>query len=350
MPMRSRIKSCTLAIVSMCGLLLFVVSGPSVHAQDLTNRSVTVLSAQPSATTRHTFRFTYNTIATLGSVVLDYCENSPLLSYPCNAPAGLDVSSATLSAQTGNVGFSIDGVNSTANKLVLTRVPVGALSTPSSYTFDNIVNPSTASTTEYVRITTHATADGSGPYTDNGTVAFATSIGFSVGAFVPPFLRFCVGLTVAPDCSSTSGDSIDLGTLSASHASSAQSQFSTGTNDSSGYVIHILGTTMTSGNNIITPIGSPAPSFPGNSQFGINLRANISPQVGEESSGVGTGVPTANYGTPNFYMFQNGDAIASSNLPSDFNRMTTSYVVNVKGDQPPGVYSTTLTYVATVQF
>ena len=30
--------------------------------------------------------------------------------------------------------------------------------------------------------------------------------------------------------------------------------------------------------------------------------------------------------------------------------MTVSYVVNVAAAQPPGVYSTTLTYLATVQF
>jgi hypothetical protein len=30
--------------------------------------------------------------------------------------------------------------------------------------------------------------------------------------------------------------------------------------------------------------------------------------------------------------------------------MTVSYLVNVPSNQPPGVYATTITYVATVQF
>lgn len=348
--MRSRIKSCALAIVLMFGLIAWAASDTTVQAQTLTNRSITVISAQPSVTTRHVLQFTYITVGTVGSVVFEYCDNSPLLAYPCNASAGLNVSSATLSAQSGNTGFSVDGVNTTANKLVLTRVPAGNLGVPSSYTFDNVTNPSTSNQTQYVRITTYPTNNGSGPYTDNGSVAFATSVGFSVGAFVPPYLRFCVGLTVASDCSTTSGDSIDIGILSASHASSAQSQFATGTNDPSGYVIYVLGTTMTSGNNVIPRLNNPSPSVAGTSQFGINLRSNTSPSVGQESSGIGTGIPTANYGAQNLFTFADGDTIAFSNLPSDFNRMTASYLVNVRNDQPPGIYSATLTYVATVQF
>jgi len=262
----------------------------------------------------------------------------------------LDLTPATLSSQTGNTGFGVDAIDTTANRLVLSRAPAASTATPSEYVITGFNNPSVPSSTEFIRIATYATADGSGSFTDNGSVAYATTNPFLVGAFVPPFLRFCVGITVASNCSSASGNSIDLGDLSASHASSAQSQFAAGTNDTSGFSIYSLGTTMTSGNNVIPQLNSPSPSIAGTSQFGINLRANSSPSVGQEPSGTGSAAPTANYATPNSYMFSDGDSIAASTLPTDFNRMTVAYLVNVSAGQSPGIYSTTLTYMAVVQF
>ncbi len=319
-------------------------------AQQLSLRSVAVSTASISAPTTHDFKFTYVTAGSVGSVAFEYCDNSPLPDQPCNAPSGLDLTSATMSSQSGNTGFAIDVVNTTANKLVISRLPAAAVLAPSEYVFTGFSNPSGPARTQFIRIFTYPTADGSGPYTDNGSVAYATTDPFLVGAFVPPFLSFCVGITVASNCSSASGNSIDLGDLSSSHASSAQSQFATGTNDPSGFNIYALGTTMTSGNNVIPQLNSPSPSVAGTSQFGINLRANSSPSVGQDPSGTGSGTPTANYNIPNSYMFSDGDNIATSALPSDFNRMTVAYLVNVSGGQSPGIYSTTLTYMAVVQF
>jgi hypothetical protein len=107
---------------------------------------------------------------------------------------------------------------------------------------------------------------------------------------------------------------------------------------------------MTSGNNTITALSSPTPSLPGISQFGINLRDNSSPQVGEEPAGPGTAAPAPDYNIPNFFTFRPGDTIASSSLSTEFNRLTVSYVANVSADQPVGVYSTTITYLAVAQF
>jgi hypothetical protein len=107
---------------------------------------------------------------------------------------------------------------------------------------------------------------------------------------------------------------------------------------------------MTSGNNIIPSLPLPTASLPGTGQFGINLRANLIPTVGQDPVGLGTGSPSANYDIPNRYTFNDGDNISSSALTSDYNRMTVSYLVNVPKGQAPGIYSTTMTYVATVQF
>jgi hypothetical protein len=329
--------------------MFFIGSGLG-SAIDLNLRSVTISSAVPSAVTTHTFRFSLPTTNDVGSIVLEYCDNSPIIYVGCGPPAGLDASAATLSSQSGNVGFSIDAADSTASKIVLSRPAIPGTLVPNTYVFDNITNPSAPGETTYVRLSTYASSDGSGPFIDKGAVAFAVQSIFTVGTYVPPFVRLCVGITVAPDCSSFLGDRVDLGILSSAHANAGQSQFAIGTNDPNGYNVYALGTTMTSGNNVIAAAANPVPSFPGTPQFGINLRANLLPPVGQDPVGLGTGVPTTNYNIPNRFVFNDGDTISSSPLSSDYNRMTVSYLVNVPKSQTPGVYATTVTYLGTVQF
>jgi hypothetical protein len=321
-----------------------------VNAATIEDRSVVVGSGQVSANTTEDIRFTLPSSDNVGSLVFQYCSNTPLFNFPCAPPAGLDITGATINSQSGNTGFSIDSADTTANHLVLSRLPSAIVTTPNEYILANTINPSTAGSTVYIRISSQASQDGSGPAIDTGAVAFAVQSIFNVYAFVPPFLKLCVGITVAPDCSAMFGDSIDLGTLSSSIANTGQSQYATATNDPNGYVVFALGTTMTSGNNTIPALSLPAASFPGTGQFGINLRANLIPAVGQDPVGLGTGIPAASYNIPNRFLFNNGDSISSSSLPSNYNRMTVSYIVNVPKSQPAGIYSTNITYVATVEF
>jgi hypothetical protein len=327
-----------------------IVRGGKTAASIMFNRSVVISTGTPSAVATHSFRFDIPTNTTIGSMVFEYCSNTPDFFEACTAPAGLDLSAANLVSQTGNSGFSIDNSSSTPNKIVLTRPPSAGNAVPSSYIFDNITNPSAAGTATYVKISTHNTIDGSGPWQDNGAVAFATQNIFNVGAYVPPFLKLCVGISVAPDCSTMSGDSVDFGDLSKTQARFGQSQFATATNDPSGYIIFADGTTMTSGNNTIPALANPTASFPGSGQFGFNLRANLVPAVGQDPVGLGTAAPTANYNTPNRFTFIPGDSITTANLPSNYNRMTVSYIVNIPASQTAGIYVTTINYIATVQF
>jgi len=322
----------------------------TASALNLIPRSIEISTAEPSAIAAQLFQFTYASTSSIGSVVFNYCDNSPLFDEPCSAPPGLNVLAASLDSQTGNTGFSIDGVNSTSSRIVITRAPAGTLATASSYSFSGIINPSTPGSAQYVRISTHATADGTGPETDRGAVAFYILTPFQVGAFVPPFLSMCAAITVAIDCSSGAGDQIDLGTLVTSQARTATSQFSGATNSITGLGVYTLGPTMTSGNNIITALSTATPSFPGFSQFGINMRDNASPDIGSNPDGSGTATPALGYNTPNFYRYQPGGIIASSTNPTDYTRMTVSYIININANQRPGVYATTVTYLGLGQF
>ncbi len=327
-----------------------IIQNYRVGAAELLLRNISVSSGLPGVVTTHNYSFTIQSVAPLGSIAFLYCENTPVAFQPCDSPVGLDLSGAVLSTQTGNTGFIIDTVNSTANKLIITRAAAAGAPVASTYSFSGIINPTNAPHSEFIQLSTYSSTDGTGAVLDVGSVAYAVNQALDVSAYIPPFLNFCVGVTVALDCTSTVGDSIDVGIISKTAANSASSQFSTATNDPSGYVVYALGNTMTSGNNIIPALSFPLPSVAGSSQFGLNLRSNTSPSIGQEPFGVGTGLPTLNYNFPNFYTYNSGDAIASSTLSSDYTRMTVSYLINAAGPQPPGVYSTTLTYLATVSF
>jgi hypothetical protein len=330
----------------LCAYLLPLKS----HALHLQNHSVQVSTAIIGATASHDFQFTYPSTSNVGSIIFWYCDGGALLPMACNAPTGLNLSGASLASQTGNTGFSIDAVHSTANKIVLTRAASAGTTVASTYNFNNIVNPTTANATTYVRIATYPTTDATGPDNDDGAVAFATISPFQIGAFVPPFIKLCVGITVAQDCSTASGNSIDLGILATNVTKAATSEFAAGTNSISGYNIFTLGNTMTSGNNTIPAMNLATTSKTGASQFGLNLRANTNPAVGADIQGPGTATVQAGYNSSNTFKFQNGDVIAQTIKPSDFNKMTASYIVNISPVQASGVYATTITYLAVGEF
>lgn len=322
---------------------------PAALAARLENRSVQIGTSEANAVTNHTFSFTVPTAGVVGSVVFEYCSNTPLFELTCNPPSGLDVSGALIDSQTGIAGFSVHGATN-SNRLVITRPPA-AVSAPQAavYSFDNIVNPDYENLPTYIRISTYASDDGTGPATDIGAVVFVITREFTVEAFVPPFLTFCAAITVSSDCTVASGNFINLGELSKTSARFSTSQFAGATNDPGGYSTYLAGSTLASGVNTIPALTSPGASVPGTSQFGLNLVANSNPGVGQNRTGGGTAVPSIGFGTPNQFQFNEG-IIASTANSTNFNVFTASYIVNVSDSQKPGIYTTTMTYIATAAF
>lgn len=318
-------------------------------AADLLNRRVTIGTSQPSEITTHAFSFTLNSSSSIGSVEFEYCDNSPAIGGPCVPPPGLDVSSVNLINQTGETGFSIHPATNT-NRIVLTRAPAAAAAQPVAYDFSNVVNPSDQPQTVYVRLSTFASDDATGPRTDAGAVVFYITVDLSVTGFVPPYLTFCAGVTVAANCSTSTGSSIDFGELLRTLPSVATSQYAASTNDPGGYSVSVHGNTMTSGNNLIPALGANDNSTVGTSQYGLNLRQNNSPTIGSNPQGSGTGVVAPGYNAANSFRFNSGETLSYSDLPTEFNRFTVSYLVNVSQAQLPGVYVTTMTYVAIADF
>lgn len=333
--------------------LLLAVGLLSTHrafGAQITSRSLMVGSSHPGAVnTAYDFKFTIPASEQVDSIELSVCGNSALVEDPCIAPTGFDASGAVISSQTGLGGFILSP-SSDANNLILTHAP-GNIMGPAavSITFTGITNPAAADT-YYAKIFTFTTTDASGPYTDFGAMAFAINPNFSVSAEVPPYLIFCQGVTITGfDCGTAAGDQIDLGQLSSAVPSVGSSQFLTATNAGSGYTVRVSGITMTSGNNVI-PAVTGTFSQTGVSQFGLNLRSNSNPVIGQEPVGPGVAVPMPAYNIANKFRFVDGDIMAHASGVDDYKKFTVSYLVNVSKDQPPGVYSTTLTYICLANF
>lgn len=336
------------------GLMLFIVVLNSISdttSAILTRRSVTTGSSLPSVVTSHTYQFDILGIPFIGSFAFEYCSNSPLPEAPCVAPSGLDTSAATLTTQLGILGFTIHPNTAlTQNRIIITRVASVAVPGTVNYSFANIINPDGSSATIYVRISAYTSIDASGLDFDEGSVTFSIQNPLTITLIVPPYLAMCSGVTVAVDCSTTNGSTIDLGELSKTSPTTGETQFAVATNSINGYTASIQGSTMTAGNRIIASMPAQSPSAVGVNQFGINLRANTTPSVGQNVAGVGTGVVNTQYNTPNQFKFNDGDALASSVLPTEWNRFTISYLVNVANGQPAGRYATTMTVIATTTF
>ncbi|MCU1441831.1 MAG: hypothetical protein JWP85_2828 [Rhodoglobus sp.] len=321
----------------------------SAQALRFEQRGLYMNSSTPGATTFYTLSFRYMSPAIVGSVDMQYCID-PIPYHPCVAPPGLDVSHAVISSQTGETGFSIS--TQTSNHIVISRTPTLMASGDSSYKFDNIVNPTDTNQSFSVRLRSHGSDDATGPQIDFGSVKGQVVNGIEIQTQVPPMLIFCLAEAVDNDCA-TSNDNYytDMGQLKADSTLTAQSQMMVGTNATAGFAITANGTPMAAGTSVIDAPSTPTVSKQGTNQFGINLVANSSPAVGSDPNGVyANAVPAVDYGIPNQYKFVSGDVVAYSPNVTLMKKFTVSYVVNSREDLRPGVYSTTITYIASGRF
>lgn len=336
------------------GILLFIVffnaATPIVAAKRLQERSLYMDSAVPGATTSYRVTFQYMTPDPVGSIDMLFCID-PIPYHPCVTPPGLDVSDAILTNQSGETEFSIQ--SQTTNHIVLSRPPTAVVAAaPSSYTFDNIVNPTDTNQAFAIRLKTHASTDATGPQIDFGSIRGQVTESIVIESQVPPILVFCVAGQVSEDCTETNESYYaDMGDLSAEDTLTAQSQMAVGTNATAGFVITAKGAPLSAGTNVIGSLPMLTESQQGANQFGINLVANNIPEVGLNPEGPWTNAnPTAEYSVPDRFKFVSGEAVAESPNVSLMRRFTVSYIVNARDDIRPGVYTTTITYIASGRF
>jgi hypothetical protein len=331
----------------LCSFMIFTARATVVIRFE--PRSLFVYDINPGATTKYQVTLGYTTQTSVGSLDMQFCID-PIPYDPCVAPTGLDLTNATLSDQAGETGYSLQVLSS--NHVLLTRTPSVAGNTLSTYTLDNVVNPTFESHSFAIRLSDYASTDGSGPIIDLGSVTTQITEPIIIETQVPPILVFCVAAQVSLNCDSTSGGNYtDMGTLSPDHTLTATSQMAAGTNASNGYTISVHGTTMVAGTHVIDSLTTPTASAMGNSQFGINLVDNTAPALGADPDGAFTNaVVSANYDQPNLFTYNDGDEVASAPHVSLVRRFTVSYIVNSPPNLRPGVYTTTVTYICAGRF
>ena len=329
----------------MVGLL--VLSGQA-QAAGLAPRNIQVGSSGQSVVTSYAISATTATSANIGSIGFQFCAAA---TGACVVPGGLDTTAAGVSLTAQNpAGFTLNKVTNGAPFIFNAGTPLMGVGTALSYTIGGITNPNTANLSYYVRITTYTGTDGATGAVDTGTVALSTAQPVQLTGVTPEILVFCVGTSITGNCTTVSGNTIDFGDFSPTATRSGTSVMQAQTNAANGYVITVTGTTLASGVNTIPKLAAQTGSVIGTSQFGLNLRANATPAVGADPTGVGSGTFTGTYGTADQYRFNNGDPVASATLPTNANTFTSSYIVNIGGAQAAGVYTATMTYICTASF
>lgn len=331
----------------------------STYADQITTRSLTLQSASgvggstPGGVVNHLFGFTLASVGDqdVGSIRFDYCTTA---AGTCTTPTGLDTTSASMGTQTGATGFTLNNTTNGSPYITRTAATVTA-DTAVTYQLLSITNPTDVNTTFFVRITSYTGTDGATGAVDTGTVAASTANQIDFTGFMPETLVFCTGVTVDATCTTVTNATINLGVFSPSSTTTATSEMAASTNADNGYVITVDGATLTSGSNTIPAIGgTAAASSIGSSQFGLNLVTNTTPAVGADMTpafdgGDYQGSVSAPFDTADDFAFDDTTTqeVASSTGPSAAQKYTVSYIVNVAGNQSPGNYTTTLTYICT---
>ena len=343
-------------------------------AAQITNRNLVLESqgstggSMPGGTVGHRFNFTVATTNNIGSIQFEYCT---IASGTCTTPTGLNTTSATIGDQTGATGF-VNITKPSNGTVYISRASAASIASTTnvSYLLSSVVNPTTANETFFVRISTYASLDATGTPVDTGTVTASTANAIQLSGVMPESLIFCTAETISapsgvPDCSSAVDGTINFNQLfSPTDTATASSQMAASTNATTGYIITVNGTTLTSGSNTISGIGgSAAASTRGTPQFGLNLRANTAPAIGTEVAPAADGADyrgqaASQYNTVDSFSFNTGATVANSEngntpgtgSPTNAQIFTVSYIVNVPGNQPAGTYTSTLTYVCTATF
>lgn len=324
-------------ILAMAMLLAYFPS--VVSAEPIMNRSVAIGSSAPGSTTTYSFEFAVPSSTVVKSASFEACLAA---SGTCTAAPGFSSSASTLMAQPTNLG-SVSGW--TVNNAVAGQLRISNASNSSapsgnqSVSFANVVNPSTANSTFYIRMTTYSDASWTTPI-DTGVVASSTAGQVTVSVLIDEALTFTLA-----------SSSVLMSPPTVASTGSGTSSMTVSTNAARGYSISYSGNTLSSGSNTITAMSSRAASVVNSKQFGINLMNNTTPAVGVAKSGLGLGAPSTGYDVANEFKFNpTGEVVATATLPTNTNTFTTSYIANMDGSTAAGLYSTILTYIATANF
>lgn len=377
-------------------VLLFVTTIPAIMAAHagayglVTARYIEMSSsANGEADVTYSVGFTTATTSNVGGIVINFCSNSPIIGDSCTAPTGFlsNFANLALANQAGISGFAVDTTNSTNNTVILTNNAAPSINSSTTVTFDlgstgvndGITNPTTTNTTFYARILTYTTDVNAQAYAptnpgggtgviDAGGVALSTAAQITITSKVQERLTFCVYTGV--NCAA-GGSAVTLGDTNgvldpAGPYVDKNTQYDVATNASQGVIIRIKGDTLKSGAFDVTAIGATAAaSAPGTEQFGFctyeTTGSGLTPTTPYDNANCNTTTQSAGTATPggtgtaNFAFDTNNTTGTTSTYGADFAHKTAgstssgllAFIGNISNTTEAGIYTTTLTFIAT---
>lgn len=356
----------------MLGTVIAVLPARAGAYAQVSGRSI-LMSSTASAATNVAYQVNFTTVTnnqTIGSVVVEFCDNSPIIGETCTAGAGfLNSNFATLTVNNVSgliTGLSVDTTNSTANRVVLTRTAATVANGAVSFTLGNgttngFTNPANSNTTFYARIMTFTNTTGTPPSgdennaTDAGGIALSTASQLFVTAKVQEALTFCVYTAV--DCA-TGGNAVNLGDLNGVLASNtttytANASFDIASNAVTGVSVRLKGDTLKSGPFSITAAGASClvdPTSTATEMFGLRMATLGSGTVATAPydciagrHGFDTNATT---GTTSLF----GQQIAATTGATDTTTSAIEFAAKSANTSEAGIYTTTLTLIATATY
>lgn len=133
----------------------------------------------------------------------------------------------------------------------------------------------------------------------------------------------------------------NLGTLSTERTATTSSIIKVKSYLSDGYILQLFGGAPRYEDYTLQALAAPTASTPGSEQFGINLVANTTPQIGADpvqvpSSEFSFGELAPDYAIADYFMYQDGDVVAWSDRESGQTDYTVSMIINVANSTPAG--------------
>lgn len=358
-------------------------------AGQVSERSITMSTSAASATgVTYSVSFKAATSTSTAAVLVDFCSSSPIIGDACGAPAGLDlnVTAATLANVSANMISPVeDIVTFAASPGTLLFSFTGfspSVGDVMSFDITGVDNPSTTNTSFYARVVTYdsltdaqgytaANPDVVGAHIDDGGIALSTANQITITAKVQERLTFCVFTNSPANCAAATGSAIALGDdngildYSAAHANS-NAGFIASTNATNGVDIYMKGTTLTSGANTITAVSPAVNSAIGTEQFGMcadtdgagafSIDAAYVPTTGDCGAIATSSTATPYTGLEEFFLdttataSASGDLLASSAGASQPTEGTLAFLGNIDLVTEAGIYTSTMTFIATGTF
>lgn len=111
-----------------------------------------------------------------------------------------------------------------------------------------------------------------------------------------------------------------------------------------GYTLQVFGDPPKFSGHTLNTLTTKTASRAGTEQFGINLAANNTPNVGADPLHVPSNVATFgsaedDYNDANFFKYVSGEVIARSDAPSGRTDYTISFIFNISASTPAGNYN-----------